>query len=115
MHGLKGNSLEHTGYGCMMPAMINLWRQHWSAEPGTTDPDAPFGLVALPGSGSGKPCCVECLRAGRRSLWNVLGTVCLLEGGPNMGTMRWAQTANYGVLPNVEMNNTFLACVSLNR
>lgn len=31
------------------------------------------------------------------------------EGGPNMGAMRWAQTGNYGVLPNVVMPNTFLA------
>jgi hypothetical protein len=83
MHGVKGNSADHTGYGCMMPAMIKLWRQHWAVEPGTTEPDAPFGLVVLPSSGG--------------------------EGGANMGAMRWAQTANYGVMPNAEMNNTFLA------
>ena len=70
MHGVKGNSADHTGYGCMMPAMIKLWRQHWAVEPGTTEPDAPFGLVVLPSSGT--------------------------EGGPNLGAMRLAQTANYG-------------------
>lgn len=83
MHNVKGNSIEHVGYGCMMPALVSLWREKWSQVPGTTDPNAPFGLVVLPGSGG--------------------------EGGPNMGAMRWAQTANYGVLPNEAMPNTFLA------
>ena len=40
MHGVKGNALAHTGYSCMMPAMIASWRQLWSAEPGTTVPYA---------------------------------------------------------------------------
>lgn len=31
------------------------------------------------------------------------------EGGPNMGAMRQAQTASYGILPNAAMPNTFLA------
>ena len=83
MHGVKGNSVAKTGYGCQMPAMIDLWRAAWSAEKGTTDPNAPFGLVVLPGSGS--------------------------EGGPNMGAMNWAQTANYGVTPNPAMPNVFSA------
>lgn len=74
MHSAHGNFIEKTGYGCQMPAMINLWREAWSTVPGTTNPNAPFGLVVLPGSGS--------------------------EGGANMGAMNWAQTANYGVTPN---------------
>eukprot|EP00038_Savillea_parva_P007103 m.167831 g.167831 ORF g.167831 m.167831 type:complete len:674 (-) comp12884_c0_seq1:903-2924(-) len=71
------------GYGCMLPALIDLWRQTWSSEPGTTDPNAPFGIVFIPGSGS--------------------------EGGPSMGYMRNSQTANYGIVPNAVMNNTFSA------
>ena len=31
------------------------------------------------------------------------------EGGSDMGGMRWSQTANYGVLPNPAMPNTFVA------
>ncbi|KAL1496899.1 hypothetical protein AB1Y20_014479 [Prymnesium parvum] len=46
-------------------------------------PDAPFGVVSLAPSGS--------------------------EGGDDIGTMRWAQTAGYGVLPNAAMPHTFLA------
>ena len=30
------------------------------------------------------------------------------EGGNSVGAMHWAQTANYGVLPNPAMPNTFL-------
>jgi len=44
---------------------------------------APFGLVTLAPSGG--------------------------EGGNDIGTMRWAQTAGYGVLPNAAMPRTFLA------
>ena len=50
---------------------------------GTTDPNAPFGIVTLASSGS--------------------------EGGPHMGAMRQAQTAGYGVLPGPKgsvMHNT---------
>jgi hypothetical protein len=83
MQGLKGNVLDGTGYACAMPTLIEQWRSVWSAEPGTTAPNAPFGLVALPGSGS--------------------------EGGPNMGMMNLAQTASYGVVPNARMHNCFIA------
>eukprot|EP00911_Craspedida_sp_UC1_P000800 UC1_evm1s612 len=56
----------------------------WSgAEPGTTDPLAPFGLVTLAPSGG--------------------------EGGNDIGTMRWAQTAGYGMTPNRALPNVFTA------
>ena len=137
MHGYFGNSALGTGYSCLMPALIASWRTLWAATPGapaprhiqrsraatvvhtadaaccsrlsslcasvcpfpspfpsvtahyargtsgTTDPVAPFGLVTLAPSGS--------------------------EGGNDIGTMRWAQTAGYGVVPNPAMPNTFLA------
>lgn len=73
MHGVFGNSGRKTGYSCMMPALVDSWRKLWSAEAGTTDPTAPFGLVTLAPSGG--------------------------EGGNDIGTMRWAQTAGYGTPP----------------
>jgi hypothetical protein len=60
-------------YSCLLRELIAGWRAVWSATPGTTDPAAPFGVVALPSGGS--------------------------EGGPNMGAMRLAQTMGHGVLP----------------
>ena len=83
MGGTKGSSTANVGYGCEQRNLVAGWRRVWSETPGTTDPLAPFGVVTLASSGS--------------------------EGGPHMGAMRWAQTANYGILPNPAMPNTFLA------
>ena len=83
MGNVKGNSDANVGYACLMRELIQGYRAVWSATPGTTDPLAPFGAVALPSGGS--------------------------EGGPNMGAMRVAQTASHGVLPNVDLPNTFIA------
>ena len=83
MGGTKGNSAAGVGYACNQKALVEGWRKIFSETPGTTDPVAPFGIVTLASSGS--------------------------EGGPNMGAMRMAQTASYGILPNPAMPNTFLA------
>ena len=78
-----GNSERNVGYACLMVGLVRSWRKLWSATPGTTDPHAPFGVVALPYSGT--------------------------EGNTHMGLMRVAQTGGYGVLPNPAMPNTFLS------
>ena len=83
MHGFFGNSAKKSGYSCLAQALVEEWRRLWSAEPGTTSPDAPFGLVTLAPSGT--------------------------EGGASIGTMRWAQTAGYGVTPNAALPNVFTA------
>ena len=85
MHGVMGNSAAHAGYSCLMKTLIVQWRQLWSITPGTTDPDAPFGVVTLASSGG--------------------------EGanGLAMGAMRQAQTAGFGVLPAPGLPKTFLA------
>ena len=58
MGGTKGNSAANVGYGCEMRQLINGWRQAWSVVPGTTSPNAPFGVVTLASSGSeGGPVC----------------------------------------------------------
>ena len=79
-----GNSETGYGYGCQMPAMIDSWRQYFSAAAGTTDKLAPFGIVTLAAGGS--------------------------EGnGQNMAGMRWSQSGNYGETPNPAMAAVFLA------
>ena len=82
MNGRKGNSAANEGYSCSQRLLIEGWREIWSKTPGTTDPKAPFGIVTLASSGS--------------------------EGGPNMGAMRQAQTAGYGVLPPAQAEGTGL-------
>ena len=83
MHNYFGNSAMNTGYSCLMERLVAQWRMLWSAEAGTTPPDAPFGIVTLAPSGT--------------------------EGGSDIGTMRWAQTAGYGMAPNPALPNVFLA------
>eukprot|EP00040_Diaphanoeca_grandis_P030561 m.180807 g.180807 ORF g.180807 m.180807 type:complete len:694 (-) comp32036_c8_seq1:248-2329(-) len=84
MHGSPGSSLLSEGYGCMMQRMVAEWREIWSAVPNTTHALAPFGIVTIAPSGS--------------------------EGASeHMSAFRWAQTANYGTLPNPALPNTFLA------
>lgn len=83
MDNVKGNAADNIGYSCKQRELVKGWRAIWSEANGTTDPNAPFGIVTLASSGS--------------------------EGGPNMGAMRLAQTAGYGVLPNPEIPNSFFA------
>ena len=86
MGGTKGSAINNIGYSCEQRALVAGWRKVWSETPGTTDPMAPFGIVTLASSGS--------------------------EGGADIGAMRLAQTAGYGVLPGPEgsgMENTFFA------
>eukprot|EP00729_Bicosta_minor_P014162 gene14162-23573_t len=52
MHNYFGSSLRKTGYACLMPKLVSSWRALWSQTPGTTDPNAPFGVVTLASSGS---------------------------------------------------------------
>ena len=83
MQNVKGNAAANVGYSCKQRELVKGWRAIWSETKGTTDPEAPFGLVTLASSGT--------------------------EGGPNMGAMRLAQTAGHGVLPNSDIPNSFLA------
>lgn len=86
-HGLHGNigagEQPASGYACMMPKLIELWRREWSRSVNTTDPTAPFGIVSLSSHDS--------------------------EGAADMGSFRWAQQGSYGTLPNKAMPNTFMA------
>ena len=83
MMNVKGNSVVNVGYSCKQRQLVRGWRAVWSETANTTDPLAPFGIVTLASSGS--------------------------EGGPNMGAMRLAQTAGYGVVPNPALPNAFFA------
>ena len=48
LHGNAGTSSQPaSGYSCMMPKLVELFRKTWSVEPGTTDPKAAFGIVSL--------------------------------------------------------------------
>ena len=74
-------------FSAIEPSIFNRrdLRSIWSAEPNTTDPIAPFGIVTLHPNG-GFP-----------------------GGSRDYGGLRWSQTANFGSLPNEAMPNSFLA------
>lgn len=92
VYGTMGNSAAHTGYACELPAMVASWRSYWRAAhslsySSTNSYVEPlFGVATLAAGGS--------------------------EGNDrNMASMRMAQTASYGVLPNPIMPHSFLAQV----
>ena len=67
----------------MMPRLVALWRERWSATPGTTEADFPFGLVTLTPNGG--------------------------EGSSDLGSFRFAQVGSWGTLPNPDMPRTWVA------
>jgi sialate O-acetylesterase len=82
-------------YNCTFPAMIAAWRRAWhAATAGQTDEVFPFGFVQLSTWGS------PALRVG------TFGTKGSNDGVP---IVRWAQTANFGYVPNEIMPKTFMA------
>ena len=79
-----GNVVGKTGYACMLQTQMQSWRSAWSVVPDTTPHDAPFGIVTLADATD--------------------------EGwGCNMEQMHWAETGNYGVVPNPALQNAFVA------
>lgn len=82
-------------YNCTFPAMIAAWRRAWHAgTAGQTSELFPFGFVQL--STWGSP---------------TLGVGTFGTEGSNDGVpvVRWAQTANFGYVPNDKMPKTFMA------
>ena len=61
--------------------MIEAWRKGWSALPGTTDPEFPFGIQTLQST----------------------------EGSCGNGAFRWAQALNEASLPSPAHPKIFLA------
>ncbi|KAK3746757.1 hypothetical protein QZH41_013585, partial [Actinostola sp. cb2023] len=82
----EANAGVPNNYNCTFPAMIDDWRQKWyTSTGGHTDPLFAFGFVQLSSYGDDP---------------TVIG------GFP---VIRWAQTANYGYVPNARMRNVFMA------
>eukprot|EP01065_Artemidia_motanka_P052926 TRINITY_DN9682_c0_g2_i1.p1 TRINITY_DN9682_c0_g2~~TRINITY_DN9682_c0_g2_i1.p1 ORF type:complete len:756 (+),score=170.88 TRINITY_DN9682_c0_g2_i1:110-2269(+) len=76
-----GSILKSEGYPCYLETMIKSWRQAWSAVPGTTDPNFPFGIQILTS----------------------------VEGSCGGGAFRSAQALNEAVLPNSRHPHVFLS------
>ena len=80
-------------YSCMLSSMISDWRLQWSLR-SETDALFPFGVVQL-------------------SVWNDEKNITcgddMNDQNYAVAVVRYAQTGNYGYLPNPLMPNTFLA------
>ncbi|KAK3600187.1 hypothetical protein CHS0354_001903 [Potamilus streckersoni] len=80
------NAAHADKYACQFPAMITDWRHKFhQASNGETNSMFPFGFVQLAGNAN------DTSRIG---------------GFPDL---RWAQTANYGHVPNAKLQNVFMS------
>jgi len=78
-------------YKCTFPAMIDNWRTNWYlASKAQTSLNFPFGFVQL-------------------AAWNDAKNATCGDSACPVGVVRWGQTANYNHVPNIKMNNTFMA------
>jgi len=76
-------------YGCAFPTMIDTWRKLWSTRTdGATSDQFPFGFVQLGSNAEQKT-----------------------DNSPDSSwpLIRWHQTADHGVAPNMRMNHTFMS------
>jgi len=112
---LFGRGSSQSGYQCQQAALIRSWREAFSAEPGTTAPDFPFGVVTLAGGAS---------EGGY--YWNDFSHIPLSQWQYCQGKrftqpickdivadwtagLRTAQTGGYGYAPNAALPNVFVA------
>ena len=100
---------ENTGYPCYLNLMIKSWRSAWSAEPGTTAADFPFGepqtvqLALEPEASIVSPTILK--RLSRPGIQTLQST----EGSCGNGAFRWAQALNEATLPSKTHPKVFLA------
>jgi hypothetical protein len=91
--GNPGSYLNKSGYACLLPALDNSWRHAFTAG-SATDPTFPIGVVSLHGwCGEEEAQCT--LDPNRRT--------------DHTAEIRWAQTADWGFLPNPRLPHTFVA------
>ncbi|XP_033739756.1 sialate O-acetylesterase-like [Pecten maximus] len=81
----ESNAGAYELYSCQFPAMIKDWRQKFSVNSlHTTSMEFPFGFVQLAPHRNGSEV-------------------------KSIPSLRWAQTAGYGTVPNAKMPNTFMS------
>jgi len=91
--GNPGSYLNKSGYACLLPALDDAWRRAFT-DGSSTDPEFPIGVVSLHGwcGEEEAECTVD---PDSRTDWTA--------------KIRWAQTADWGFLPNPRLPHTFVA------
>ena len=93
--------MEHSGYHCLLPVLVQNWRQTFAAS-GSTPSDFPVGIVSLHAwCGEEEANCVSG-KPGSTNNSRLIRT-------NHVSEIRWAETADAGRLPNPRMPNTFTA------
>ena len=114
-----GSIHNKSGYACQQQAMVESWREAFSATTGTTDKEFLFGVTSLAGGCSEAfPLYstfqhfseAEWLRCANNSDGDNQRTspVCADMRDDWAGGLRVAQTGGYGHMPNQALPNTFL-------
>ena len=103
-----------SGYQCQQAALIAAWRRAFSATPGTTAPDMPFGVVTLAGGASegayywsdfqniGQAQWLACKDSRYRT------PACRDIVSDWTAGLRTAQTGGFGFAPNPALPNVFV-------
>ena len=93
-----GSSLRNQGYSCMIPRMIEEWRELW-------DEELPFGVISLHGW-----CSEEAANCWSDKNYSDIYTDKIYPGTPFcLPWIRWAQTAELGRAPNYLLgDNSFV-------
>jgi len=85
---------EAANYSCTFRWLIKDWRAKWSVVPGTTSANLPFGFVQLAAWCNCTAPYTKCNNSIPTSV---------------VAPLRWAQTANFGYVPNPLMPNVFMS------
>ena len=115
----EGSIAKTSGYACQQAAMIASWRKAWSAVPGTTDKQFPFGVTSLAGGCSEAFPLWSSFQHYTEAQWRSCATntnglnqrtspMCKDIRDDWAGGLRVAQTGGYGHLPNPALPRVFL-------
>ena len=114
-----GSIAKKSGYACQQASLIASWREAFSAVPGTTDHQFPFGITSLAGGCSESFPLWSEFQHFTEAAWQSCATdsngvnqrtspVCKDMSDDWAGGLRVAQTGGYGHMPNAALPNTFL-------
>ena len=108
LHGNAGTKDQPpSGYACMMPKLVSLFRKEWSKEPGTTEPTAAFGIVSLSSHDSEGAKDMASFRCKPSPTTTPLRDCRDVSSDGRCST--GAQQGSMGTVPNSLMPNTFMA------
>ena len=111
---LFGPGSATSGYSCQQAALIRSWREAFSAEPGTSAPDFPFGVTTLAGGASEGGYLWTPYSHIPEAQWlycqshSFRTPICRDIVSDWTAGLRTAQTGGFGFAPNAALPNVFI-------